>query len=56
MNKETVMHSMELLCAHLAEINSEVDKHGFTCCAQVHDMAKTLHGIKSAHAVVSHLA
>lgn len=55
-SKENVERSMDLLCHHLSELNDEVEKHGFTCCAQVHDMAKTLHGLKSAHAIVSHLA
>lgn len=54
-DKENVERSMSILCHHLKDINDEVEKHGLTCCAQVHDMAKTLHGIKSAMAIVSHV-
>lgn len=52
-NKENIERSMELLCRHLAELNESVERDGWTCCAQVHDMAKTLHGLKSAHAILS---
>lgn len=56
MNKETIHKSVELLCSHLAKLNEEIESHGWTCQAQVYDMSKTLHGLKSAHCVLEKLA
>lgn len=52
-DRMNVEKSMEMLCKHLADLNEMVERDGWTCVAQVHDMAKTLHGLKSAHAILS---
>lgn len=52
-DRMNVEKSMEMLCKHLADLNESVERDGWTCCAQVHDMAKTLHGLKSANAILS---